>query len=111
MVASGRVADKSIALTSDEVSDDITLSAMELQLLDKLYMKVHVCYQDLSCCYNLALKRAATSRTKSLFPPMCEWTPTSPITLSQHDKLLLNPLYANISGGRNTRNAELIHRS
>ena len=48
-------------LTS-EVSHSISLNTMELRLLDKLYMKVHIHYQELSCCYKLALKRATTSR-------------------------------------------------
>ena len=67
----------------------MSLNAVELQLLDKLYRKVNIRYQELSCCYDLALKHATTSQKKSQFPQKCEWIPPPPMTLTQQDKLLL----------------------
>ena len=89
MVASGRVSDESLSLSCEEVKNEFSLNAMELQLLHKLYMKVNVRYQELTCCYNLALKRATTSRKKSQFPQKCEWIPPPPMNLTQQDQLLL----------------------
>lgn len=88
MVASGRICDECLSHTCEEANNGISLNAMELQLLDKLYIKVNVCYQELSC-YNLALKCAMTSRKKPQFPQKCEWIPPLPMTLTQQDKLLL----------------------
>ena len=90
MVASGRVAEDNVSTIAAEVSDcSIIFNAMELQLLDNLYQKIHVRYRELSCCYNMALKRATTSRRKSQFPKKCEWIPPPPMTLSRQDKLVL----------------------
>ena len=78
MVASGRAADPVNVSTSevgpDSTASHITLSPSELQLLDNLYCQVH----ELSCSYNLSLKRATMARRKSQFPDKANWVPPSP---------------------------------
>ena len=60
-----------------------------LSLLDKAYTQEIKDYADLKKLYDVASRRAATTRTKSTFPDKTRWDPEGR-TLTLHERELLN---------------------